>query len=105
MVSRQERVKFVRSGFGGTLVTNYNIELRTEKRVWETLAVESADLTALRIEVACFVGDLLKEHASKIWVDEDWRIDVTDEKGLILYVMHISAVQAPAVRPPGSSDS
>lgn len=83
----------------------YNIELRTEKRVWESLAVDSADLTALRIEVATFVGDLLKEHAQKIWADEDWRVDVTDEHGLILYVMHLSAVQAPAVRAPEPSGS
>jgi hypothetical protein len=61
------------------------------------LAVDSGDLTALPIEVARFVGDLLKEHAGQIWADEDWRVDVTDEKSLILYVMHISAVQAPAV--------
>ena len=83
----------------------YNIELRTEKRVWDTLKVESADLTALRIEVATFVGELLKEHAGKIWVDEDWRVDVTDERGLILYVMHVSAIQAAAVRPPSPSGS
>ena len=79
-------------------MAKYNIELRTEQRVWETLLIESADLTALRIEVACFVGELLKDHAGKIWIDEDWRVDVTDEKGLILYVMHVSAVQAPAVK-------
>jgi hypothetical protein len=86
-------------------VSPYNIELRTEKQVWETLAVESADLTALRIEVASFVGELLKDHAGKIWADEDWRVDVTDERGLILYVMHVSAVQAPAVKTPSTSGS
>jgi hypothetical protein len=78
-------------------LSKYNIELRTEKRVSDTLTVESADQTALRIQVAQFVGELLKEHAGKIWADEDWRVDVTDNNGLILYVMHISAVQAPAV--------
>lgn len=84
-------------------VSHYNIELRTEKRVWETLEVDSADLTAPRIEVANFVGELLKEYAQKIWIDEDWRVDVTDVNGLILYVMQISAIQAPAVR--GASPS
>jgi hypothetical protein len=86
-------------------VSSFNIELRTEKRVWETVAVESADHTALRIEVASFVGELLKEHAGQIWADEDWRIDVTDERGLILYVMHVSAIQAAAVRAPSPRDS
>ena len=62
----------------------FNIELRTENRVWETLLVEKSDHTELRIEVAQFVGELLKDHAGQIWADEDWRVDVTDERGLIL---------------------
>jgi hypothetical protein len=78
-------------------VAKYNIELRTEKTVSEALVVESDDHTALRVEVAQFVGQLLKDHAGKIWADEDWRVDVTDERGLILYVMHIAAIQAAAV--------
>lgn len=77
----------------------YNIELRTENRVWETLTVEKGDHGELRIEVATFVGELLRDHAGQIWVDEDWRVDVTDESGLILYVMHLSAIQAAAARP------
>lgn len=86
-------------------MARYNIELRTESHVSEALVVDSANLTQLRIEVAMFVGDLLKEHAQQIWVDEDWRVDVTDEHGLILYVMHVSAIQAPAVATPSASDS
>ena len=77
-------------------MAKYHIELRTESTVWETLNVEREKLTDLRVELARFVGELLKEHAQKIWVDEDWRVDVTDETGLILYVMHISASETPA---------
>jgi hypothetical protein len=58
--------------------------------------VERDDLTALRIELARFVGDLLKKHAEIIWQDQDWRVDVTDERGLILYVMEISATDSAA---------
>ena len=39
---------------------------------------------------------MLRDHAGQIWVDEDWRIDVTDDKGLILYVMQIQAMRAAA---------
>jgi hypothetical protein len=42
------------------------------------------------------VGELLKDHAEQIWVDEDWRVDVTDGDGLILYVMEISASDSAA---------
>ena len=74
----------------------YNIELRTADRVWETLAVERDDHEGLRIEMARFVGELLKDHAGRIWQDQDWRVDVTDEAGLILYVMNIFATDSAA---------
>ncbi|MBC7985946.1 MAG: hypothetical protein H7X93_04655 [Sphingomonadaceae bacterium] len=74
---------------------HYNIELRTHDRVWDTVATETDDLTALRIEMAQFVGELLKDHAAKIWEDGDWRVDVTDDSGLILYVMRIGATDSP----------
>ena len=77
----------------------FNIELRTETHVSETFATETDDVDALRIEVARFVGDLLKDHAAQIWVDEDWRIDATDEKGLILFVMHVYASSTAATMP------
>jgi hypothetical protein len=80
-------------------MARYNIELRTAGQVWETVPVETADIADLRIELAKFVGELLKDHAGKIWADEDWRVDVTDETGLILYVMHISATDSPATFP------
>lgn len=77
----------------------FHIELRTAGQVWETLMVDRPDHDAVRIEMAKFVGELLKDHAGKIWADEDWRVDVTDECGLILYVMHISASDSPATMP------
>jgi len=77
-------------------VPQFNLELRTENRVWETMSVEMADVTALRIELARFVGQLLKDHAKEIWVDEEWRVDATDEDGLILFMIQILATNSPA---------
>lgn len=79
----------------------FNIELRTADQVWETVTVEMNDLTGLRIDVARFVGELLRDHANEIWADREWRVDVTDETGLILYVMHISATDSAATMPMG----
>jgi hypothetical protein len=77
----------------------YRISLRTAERVWDTVEVERPDVEQLRIEMAKFVGELLRDHAGKIWADQDWRVDVTDERGLILYVMHISATDTAATHP------
>lgn len=77
-------------------MARYNIELRTVDRVWDTVSVETEDVEGLRIELAQFVGELLREHAREIWEDRDWRVDVTDEVGLILYAMNISATDTAA---------
>lgn len=82
-------------------MARYNIALRTQSHVADAVAVEKDDHTDLRVEVAQFVGQLLKDHALQLWVDEDWRVDVTDASGLILYVMHISASGTAATRAPG----
>lgn len=75
---------------------NFHIELRTADQVWDTVDVESDDIDALRIEMAQFVGELLRDHAGKIWADRDWRVDVTDEAGLILYSINIFATDSAA---------
>ena len=80
-------------------MAKYHIELRTGGQVWETLQIEGEDHTAVRIELAQFVGELLKDHADKIWEDEDWRVDVTDERGMILYILHVSVTDSPATHP------
>lgn len=63
------------------------------------MLTEGADLpdtTAARTEAAKRIGGLLSQHAHEIWVDQDWQIDVTDETGLILYVIHVSASRSAA---------
>ena len=74
----------------GQLVHPGSVQQPLPHRPDVPLQVDRDDLTALRIELARFVGELLKDHAEQIWVDEEWRIDVTDQAGLILYVMEIT---------------
>jgi hypothetical protein len=50
-----------------------------------------------RVEASQRVGELLTEHAGKIWEDQNWQMDVTDNTGLILFVLHISAMRSPAM--------
>jgi hypothetical protein len=74
----------------------YHINVRTESHIADTLDVERESLTDLRIEMARFVGELLKDHADLIWADQDWQVDVTNDEGLILYVLNISATETSA---------
>jgi hypothetical protein len=80
-------------------VARYNIELRSLSHVSTTLEVERDDLTALRVEVARFVGELLKDHAEQVWSDQDWKVEATDQNGLILFTMDIFASDTAATMP------
>jgi hypothetical protein len=79
-------------------MSRYHINVRTDSHIAGTVTVEHGDLTGLRVEMARYVGELLKDHAALLWADEEWQVDVTDEAGLILYVLHISAMKTPATR-------
>jgi hypothetical protein len=78
----------------------FHIELRSTSHVAGTIALDRADLDGLRIEVARFVGELLKDHARQIWKDEDWQVEATDENGLILFTMNIFASDTAATMMP-----
>jgi hypothetical protein len=74
----------------------YNFEVRTPSHVMLTEGADLADTTAARVEAARRVGELLRDHAGQLWVDQDWQMDVTNETGLILYVINVSAIRTAA---------
>lgn len=76
-----------------TEMATYHINIRTESHIADTVELEMDDLTELRLELARFVGELLKDHAELIWADQEWRVDVTDQAGVIIYVLHLSAAE------------
>ena len=65
--------------------------VRTESHVRLAEAVDLAGTDEAGVEAARRVGDLLVKHAAELWSDEEWRMDVTNEAGLILIVVHVSA--------------
>lgn len=58
----------------------FHIELHSTSHVATTLEVDRDDLDGVRIEVARFVGELLKDQAAQISADEDWEVEATDER-------------------------
>ena len=74
----------------------YHFEVRTPSHVMITVGAELPDGTAARVEAAKRIGALLHDHAQQIWVDQDWQMDVTDEKGLILYSLQVAALRSAA---------
>lgn len=78
----------------------FHVELRSTSHVATTLDVDTDDLTAVRVEVARFVRELLKDHAEQIWKDEDWQVEATDESGLIFFTLNIFASDTAATHMP-----
>jgi len=71
-----------------------------------TEAAELQNADEARVEAARRIALLLHEHAGKLWADEDWQMDVTDDRGLILFVINIQAMKAAATigfEPPNSN--
>jgi len=77
-------------------MAKYNFEVRTATHVMLSETVELVGAEEARIEAARRVGLLLSNHAHEIWSDEEWRMDVTNETGLILFVIQISAMRTAA---------
>lgn len=78
----------------------FNFEVRTETHVLLTEGADFTDKDAARNEAARRIGELLTDHAGRLWVDETWQMDVTDERGLILYVINVAAMKTSATRGP-----
>lgn len=53
---------------------------------------QSARLEAIRL-----AGEILKDEADRIAVSEDWRIEVTDDTGLVLFHMAFVITAASAI--------
>jgi hypothetical protein len=55
-----------------------------------------ADDAAARVEAARVLGQLMNEQAATVWQDGEFRLTVTDERGVILFVLDIAALLSPA---------
>ena len=57
---------------------------------------ELPNLDAARREAVKLSGALLRDHADQFWTGEQWTMDVTDERGLILFSLLFVATNAPS---------
>ena len=60
---------------------------------------ELPDWHHARAQALLFAGELLKDEAIHRQLADGWHIEVTDERGLILFRLDFTIVNAPAVVP------
>ena len=57
---------------------------------------ELPDRGEARIEAMRLSGEILKNTAHRLALGEDWRMEVTDEKGLILFRLDFTVMESAA---------
>lgn len=58
---------------------------------------EFASVTEAKIEAVRMMGEVLRDRAEHFWDDQALKMIVTNAEGLILFVLDLSAVEAPAI--------
>ena len=58
---------------------------------------ELADTNTAQIEAVRLLGELLRDEPRGFWNERAMKVVVTDEAGLILFVLDLSATEAPAL--------
>ena len=63
----------------------------------DTEGTELRDWRAAQILAVCHAGEVLQSDANRIKFGEDWRMEVTDEMGLILFRLDFSMLASSAL--------
>jgi len=56
---------------------------------------ELTDLASARCEAVKLCGSLIRELDADFWDGEEWKMEVTNDRGLILFSLLFIAVKAP----------
>jgi len=68
----------------------------------DEVGYELPDLDAAKQQAVVFSGELLRDAASQFWRGDEWRMDVRDDTGMILFALHFLAVTAPVLNGDGT---
>jgi hypothetical protein len=79
-------------------VQRYHFNVIDGVRLPDADGTELPDWQTARLEAIRRAGDILKDDAQSVAVGEDWRIEVTDGTGLILFQMTFLMVESPVIQ-------
>jgi hypothetical protein len=66
------------------------------ERHQDTEGTELPGLSAARVAAIKYAGAIMEDEPSVLWDGRDFRVEVTDERGLLLFTIITLAVNAPA---------
>lgn len=78
-------------------VPRYFFDVRDGECIPDKIGTVLADVTQARNQAARLAGELLSQNPDVFWDDDAWVVEVSDETRLVLFVLTISAQDAPAM--------
>jgi hypothetical protein len=58
--------------------------------------LEFGTLEAARIEAVRYAGEVLRDHPTLVWQGEDFRVEVTDKKKMLVFTVIVVGIDPPA---------
>lgn len=78
----------------------YHFNVYDGRDIIDDVGTELPNAIFARREAIRYAGALLEEDADRLALGEDWRMEVTDERGLILLSLNFTVVALPAISDP-----
>ncbi|MBP2495365.1 hypothetical protein ABID82_002302 [Methylobacterium sp. PvP062] len=63
----------------------------------DVVGTELPDIPTARIEAVRLAGEILRDEAPHIVLDNDWRLEVTNHRGLVLFQMAVLLIESPVL--------
>ena len=60
--------------------------------------LELPSIADAKCEAVRYAGSLICDRAAKFWDTADLKITVSDERGLLLFILQFTGTEAPAIR-------
>ena len=79
-------------------VPTYVFNILKDGAAPERVEAELPNVAQAEAEAVKMIGAELRENPDGLLVDKDWRVEITDPRGLILFTVYSSAIQAAASR-------
>lgn len=75
----------------------FHFNVHDDRALLDDTGTDFPNIAAAKAHVARFVGEVIRESGATFWDSNMWRLEVTDESGLVLFVIHVSAAVSPAI--------
>ncbi len=75
----------------------YHFHVRKNGHTPDTTDVELSNSNEARRAAARLMGEELKAYPDSFWNDEEWHIEVMDDRGLILFTLYSAGIRSAAL--------